>query len=56
MEDRGIPFNEAISIRLLLSASSNTTFKAYPTFSDSSIIQKVEKFKGTPENFSSELS
>ena len=39
--------NESVSIRLLLRATSYTTFNAYPQFTDNSISQKIEQFKGT---------
>jgi len=56
MEDRNIPFNETISIRLLLLATSNTTFKAYPQFSDSSITQKIGDLKANEDKISAEVS
>jgi len=56
MEDIIIPFNEAISIRLLLLATSNTTFNAYPKYSNSSITQKIGDIKGSEDKISSDLS
>jgi len=55
MEDWEIPANEIISVRLLLLATPNTTFKAYSTFTDNSIIKRVEMFKDTNKNIFSEL-
>jgi hypothetical protein len=58
MEDnkRKIQLNEIISIRLLLLATSNNTFNAYPQFSDSSITQKREDLKAREDKISEELS
>jgi hypothetical protein len=56
MEERNIPPNEYVSIRLLLEASSNSTFNAYPKLNDSSIIQKMQRFKGTSDKVGEDLS
>jgi len=56
MENRNIPLSEAISIRLLLLATSNTTFNAYPKFSDSSITQKILSMKDSDDRIFTDLS
>ena len=56
MENRNIPFNETISIRLLLLATSNATFKSYPQFSDSSISQKIGDVISSEDKISADLS
>jgi len=56
MEERNIPPNEYVSIRLLLEASSHTTFNAYPKLNDSSITQKMQLFKGTSDKVGEDLS
>jgi len=44
-----------VSIRYLLQASSDTTFKAYPKLTDSSITEKLQEFKGSNEKVSEDL-
>jgi len=56
MEERNIPPNEYVSIRLLMQASSNTTFNAYPKLNDTSITQKIQRFKDTSDTVAEELS
>jgi len=55
LEDQNIPSSDYVSIRYLLQASSNTTFKAYPKLTDSSIAQKLQEFKGGDEKVSEDL-
>jgi len=55
MEERNIPPNEYVSIRLLLEACSNTTFNAYPKLNDSSIAHKLQQFKGTSDKVAEEV-
>jgi len=50
-----IPSNDYVSIRYLVQASSDTTFKAYPKFTDSSITQKLQEFKGSADKVSEDL-
>jgi len=56
MEERHISPNEYVSIRLLLEATSNTIFRAYPKLNDKSIPQKLQQVKGTSEKVLEEVS
>jgi len=40
----------------MLRATSYTTFNAYPQFTDNSITQKIEQFKGTNEKVIEDFS
>jgi len=55
VEDQNIHSSDYVSIRYLLQASSNTTFKAYPKLTDSSITQKLQEFKGSDDKVSEDL-
>ena len=55
MEDQNIISNDYVSIRYLLQASSDATFKAYPKLTDNSITQKLHEFKGSAHKVSEDL-
>jgi len=55
VEDQNILSSDYVSIRYLLQASSNTTFKAYPKLADSSVTQKLQEFKGSDDKVSEDL-
>jgi len=55
VEDQNILSSDYVSIRYLLQASSDATFKAYPKLTDSSITQKLQEFKGSDNTISEDL-